>query len=262
MGSGGAYPNGVGGGTVTADGDWVANAVNSEGSITGTVSLDSTYFAKMSVASGSSDYTITLPAASGNGGKMLAIRFTNTGMTTVDGNSLETISGELTRYYMEGDMAWFYCDGSNYYVQQSLRPVGARAYRATAQTSVSSVAKIQLDTETYDHNGDFDSSTNYDFTAPATGYYHIQGSAYFVTPPADMLMTLYIYVNGSSVTATGMEEDGGATATYNQGLTLGDVYRVTKGQKIDLRASRSSSGNIAGGANSTFISIRRLEDNF
>jgi hypothetical protein len=61
----------------------------------------------------------------------------------------------------------------------------------------STYTKIQFDTEVYDLGGEFDSSTNYRFTATDTGKYHV---SLFVAPStytAQTQWTVRIYKNGS-----------------------------------------------------------------
>jgi len=72
-------------------------------------------------------------------------------------------------------------------------------YRNSAQTlGASGVTKIQFDTELYDTNNNFDSSTNYRYTAPVSGFYQL--SANFVcnnATAANVDIGIGIYKNGS-----------------------------------------------------------------
>jgi hypothetical protein len=93
-------------------GDLVSPLVSAEISITSATALT---ISRMHVISGSTDFTPTLPAASGNAGKFIGARFTNTGVTTIDANASETIDGVLTRRYFQGQSAFWLCDGSNWF---------------------------------------------------------------------------------------------------------------------------------------------------
>lgn len=104
-------------------GDLVSPLVSAEISITGT---DTATIGRMHVISGSSNYTVTLPATSGNTGKFVGIRVTNTGTTTLDGNGAETIDGVATRAFYQGQSVFVLCDGSNWFsVSQKIAPRSA-----------------------------------------------------------------------------------------------------------------------------------------
>jgi hypothetical protein len=96
----------------TTGGDFLATLSGAEISITTATALT---IGRMHVISGSTDFTPTLPAASGNTGKFIGARFTNTGVTTIDGNGSETIDGVTTRKYYQGQSAVWMCDGSNWH---------------------------------------------------------------------------------------------------------------------------------------------------
>lgn len=92
--------------------DFLAVLSSAEISITGT---NTATLGRMHVCSGSGNYTVTLPAASGNAGKFLGFRFTNTGITTLDGNAAETIDTVTTRPYYQGWTVVLMCDGLNWH---------------------------------------------------------------------------------------------------------------------------------------------------
>jgi hypothetical protein len=69
-------------------------------SIADTTVLDTSAFGKLHICTGTSaDYTVTLPATSGNSGKSIGFKgdFALTRTVTLDGNSAETIDGWLTK---------------------------------------------------------------------------------------------------------------------------------------------------------------------
>lgn len=86
--------------------------------ISGATTLDDTAFGKLHLLSGASDYTVALPAASGNADKSISFRATAslTAVVTVDGNSAETINSIITRSITKGGAFTLYCDGSNWQV--------------------------------------------------------------------------------------------------------------------------------------------------
>jgi hypothetical protein len=95
------------------DGDYLSELVNAEVSITGT---DTASWGKQHVVSGSSDFTVTLQTCSGHTGEFMSFRITNTGVTTLDGNSSETIEGATTIPCYQGQTITLYSDGSNAHV--------------------------------------------------------------------------------------------------------------------------------------------------
>ena len=72
------------------------------------------------------------------------------------------------------------------------------AYKATSQTITNSVAtKMVMDTEEFDTNNCFDSTTNYRFTPNVAGYYQVIVQ---LTPTtATTVAWAYIYKNGAAV---------------------------------------------------------------
>jgi hypothetical protein len=93
--------------------DYLSTLVNAEVSITGT---DTASWGKQHVVSGSSDFTVTLQTCSGHTGEFMSFRITNTGVTTLDGNSSETIEGATTIPCYQGQTITLYSDGSNAHV--------------------------------------------------------------------------------------------------------------------------------------------------
>ena len=63
------------------------------------------------------------------------------------------------------------------------------------------ITKVQFDTELYDTNNTYDSSTNYRFTPAVAGKYFIYSTLLYETGSNDNLGNSYIYVrvNGSSI---------------------------------------------------------------
>lgn len=105
-----AFTPGSGGG-----GDMLSTLTAAEIAITTTTTLT---ISRMHVCSGTTaNYTVTLPAVSGNAGKFVGVRMA-TGLTklvTIDGNASEAIDGALTRIMWAGEAAILLCDGSNWF---------------------------------------------------------------------------------------------------------------------------------------------------
>jgi hypothetical protein len=72
-------------------------------------------------------------------------------------------------------------------------------YASSTQTLTNSIyTKIQLNTETFDTNNNFDSSTNYRFTPTVAGYYQINANIYMADAGVTGYVQSAIYKNGSA----------------------------------------------------------------
>ena len=116
----------------------------------------------------------------------------------------------------------------------------ARATRNTDQTITNSTATlIQFATEDYDLNGNYDNVTNFDYTAPITGYYEVSGNVSINAPAADSLKTaiIYIYVNGSVKTrGNQFNLNTGATSDV-LALVVHDLIKLTANDTVTIRAA-------------------------
>lgn len=176
----------------------VANALAAptQASITGATTLVSSDLSvslarlKWHVCSGTTaDYTVTLPAVSGNAGKYLGIRMA-TGLTklvTLDGNASEAIDGALTRVMWEQEAAILLCDGSNWFkIAGKARPMYCRMYRSTNQTGIttSTVVKILVNGTTQDNTGAMADITNSRINIKRSALYTAIGTIMYNAPPA------------------------------------------------------------------------------
>ena len=155
-------------------GDFIADLVNSETSVTGAVTASA--FGTQYNVSGSSAYTITLTAVSGNGGKFMSFRFDSLDAdvwVTLDANSTEKIiagnAGAETRVYVKGEMCVLFCTGTAWIVAtETLAPVFARAELASDQSiNTNSQTLMALATIVDNVGGKWD-TTNYQLGG--TGY--------------------------------------------------------------------------------------------
>ena len=157
-------------------GQKVATLVQSEVAITAATTLTSTAFGKYYVVSGTSaDYTVTLPAAAGNNGKIISIRIAGdaTKLFTIDGNSTELIDGEQTRVMWAGESAVLLCDGSGWTkIAGKSIPFKAAMYNSVNQSLTGNVNTQKLyNTVDYDNLGSIADTTNDWFKIPRSGQY-------------------------------------------------------------------------------------------
>lgn len=101
----------------------------------------------------------------------------------------------------------------------------ARAYHDGTQTiSGSTTAKIQLDTESWDSDNYFDSSTNYRFTPLVEGYYQVNCGFAFDSSGADRPGELFLYKNGSIFVSHRQPQDPLDGASINGTVLSALVY--------------------------------------
>lgn len=155
------YPDGTnwaalsGGGGSGGSGDIVSELVNSEVAITAAITLTSTAFGKMHKVSGTTgNYTVTLPAASGNAGKIIGLRIAGnaTKLFTIDANASEEIDGETTRVLWAGEVAILECDGTGWTkIAGKTIPMKCQIKRTSTQAiATSTIVAMQFDTEEFD----------------------------------------------------------------------------------------------------------------
>ena len=107
-------------------------------------------------------------------------------------------------------------------------PYKFSAYRSGSQTiSASTLTKVQLNAEDFDTNNNFDSATNYRYTAPVTGFYQINAR---VANNGNGAIFLTIYKNGSEF------RDGGLTtiATGRSAIVYSDLLSLTAADYLEL----------------------------
>lgn len=137
-------------GLLSADGS-VVGSVNGdlifsplEISITGTATAT---IGRRHVCSGtSSDYTVTLPTAVGNAGRLIAFRMDTvlTRLVTLDGNGTETIDGLLTRVMWSGENCVLISDGTEWHkIGGTSRPLEAVCEGRSA-TSLANNAVVRI----------------------------------------------------------------------------------------------------------------------
>ena len=116
--------------------------------------------------------------------------------------------------------------------------------------------KIQLNAESYDTNNNFDSTTNYQYTVPITGYYHITAQISGGGTGANYTYAI-IYVNGVEI------KDGITASGTNAQFTssVNDDLYLTAGQYVELYAFSDVTAGVPviyGGSRISFMSIRLI----
>lgn len=122
------------------------------------------------------------------------------------------------------------------------------AYRATNQTGVSSTTytKVQINTETFDTNSNFDPTTNFRFTPTVAGYYQINGSMSVEGSSSVSRFFCTIYKNGSEtyrgtdVNATGFQSVAGGVLYLNGSTDYVELYGWVTGTGIQFYGAAAS----------------------
>lgn len=124
-------------------------------------------------------------------------------------------------------------------------------YSAAGQSNIGSHAytKIQFDSEDHDIGGDFDSTTNYRFTAPVDGIYDANASVVVGGMTDGKLLIGKFYLNGSASRHFGQTIQGGAGTAQVTGPAR---YRLSAGDTLDLRVYQDTGSTLATGAGSGF----------
>ena len=143
-------------------------------------------------------------------------------------------------------------DKSNLTVDSN--PYKFRAYRTGNQSmpGASAFTKIQLNSEDFDTNNNFDSTTNYRYTAPVDGFYCFQG-AVTSAPTAGDSHSCYLYKNGSAIAR------GNALVvyvTFTHTFVVTTMIKLVAGDYIELYYQNGAPGahNVNGNSNQTFLS--------
>lgn len=150
-----------------------------------------------------------------------------------------------------GDGTWGTAPGSSL-------TSNARAFRTTSNQSVSasSDVKVQLNGESWDTDAEFDSATNFRFTAAVTGYYQVNAAIYVFTSEDTKLYQLTVKKNGTTVFG-GLARPG---SSGDLQVTASDVVSLTAGDYVELYLFHDSSGskNVAAGTGLTYMSVKRV----
>ncbi len=164
-----------------------------------------------------------------------------------------SVTGTITAmWYSYADCPFEFKKGEDWYK--------ARGYRTSDRTLTSGVDDItNYLGETYDPNGDFDTSTNYCYIAPISGYYDVNVLSQFaITNFRNSLLRIKVnsvdkaYGGRVSTAATGH-------LTGNFNFSVQSVEWVNRGEKIQSSCTVSSfSGTqtLTAGEASTFMTIQ------
>ena len=133
-----------------------------------------------------------------------------------------------------------------------------RVYRATSYQVVatSTWTKVKFNAESYDNLEEFDSTTNYRFTAKKTGYYLICSSIIWTNATDQSLNMIQIRKNGSSVSQFTLRPSGIADFS----ISAKDILYLVAGDYLELWVyhERGVNNELASYDWATFMAINKL----
>ena len=139
------------------------------------------------------DYTVTLPAVSGNAGKLISFEMAEdlTKLVTVDGNASEEIDGETSRAMWAMETAILSCDGSKWTKVggKSIPMISSMDSTVNTLVPISTFTTIEYDAVISDPAGLVDLA-NERFVIKRAGLYQLESIAAFsdYTNPSDKLI--------------------------------------------------------------------------
>lgn len=132
-----------------------------------------------------------------------------------------------------------------------------RAYRDTSgQTIGSTPEQIDLQAESFDNRGEYDTST-YRFTANKEGYYFTYAQIYYQSVGDNETVTTRIYKNGSE-NSQGRNVRSEGTGNKDIIVNVTDLIKLNKDDYIELYGSASTSRTALNGEANTYMTIFRI----
>jgi len=136
---------------------------------------------------------------------------------------------------------------------------GCRVHRITSAQTLTSgtVTKIEWNSEDYDNQNEFDSTTNYRFTATKAGTYSFKASVRLTNPGDGTRVLGYLRKNGSD--AGTIEESPGAN--QYQTLTVSTDIKLAVNDYLEYFILQLSGGDVDTGytADVMFMSITKIQ---
>jgi hypothetical protein len=117
-----------------------------------------------------------------------------------------------------------------------------KVYRRGSNQSIpnNTETKVQLNAEIFDLGGDFDSTTNYRFTAPVTGYYRIDTMVSWPSAVANAEYQHLLYINGGTYSELKYTGYPAAAGIYSQ--TSSTIFQLDSSDYLELFVKQQSGG--------------------
>lgn len=179
-----------------------------------------------------------------------------------DGSSYICTSGHTSASTTEPNIGVSWTDKWDLFVEKgdiSITTAKCRAYLNQAQNNLADVTnvKVNLNAENYDPGGYFDATTDYDFTAPISGYYLCIGQVTWTSCVADKRYGVTINVDGTTV-AQSWDANGSGTAVR---VCVSTIEYLAANQVVTLGANHASGAateDLATDSSNTFLAVHLM----
>ena len=180
------------------------------------------------------DYTVTLPAVSGNAGKLLSVEMsgTLTKLVTLDGNASETIDGATTRVMWAWETAVLLCDGTQWTkVGGKSIPMSGEISLISANQLFNASTRTKINCNTFSGTAFLNDIGNNGIKSPRSTVFSIVGKcAYNSTNSTAGTSNAHIYVGGADVAASfayrGASTATQATASLNSAVSQDSTVQL------------------------------------
>ena len=187
------------------------------------------------IGTGSSAFTLTLPAASGDPGRIYVLKkqvgSSAAGVITIASSGGNVEGASTLLLYHEGDAVMVQSDGSDWTVIADSRRAHAAKMRRAAAQSIGSATntKVAFDTEDFDVGGIAGAVTNDRFVIARAGRYHIHAGGQAGGSPT--VHQCWIYVNGSAI-ANSVFTDATAGSTFSNEVSA--IVNLAAGDTVEF----------------------------
>lgn len=128
-------------------------------------------------------------------------------------------------------------------------------HNATQSIPNNTYTKLQLNTENYDIQGEFDNATNYRFTATKAGKYLVIGQVGFDSPGDNVPCIGRLYKNGGALSVITTVQAG---STKNVTIPVPAILDLSANDYIELWGFQNSGGAVNTIANYTRLDISKI----
>ena len=246
-------------GTSGSSSDYLSTLTGAEIAITTTATA--TISRQHLISGTSADYTVTLPAASGNTGKFIGIRIDGsaTRLFTIKGNASELIDGLNTRIMWKSEAAILYCDGTGWKKMAGVSyPMSCQMYQTSILTTLftnNNAIKVPVTGVAVNNTGLMANTGSNRIDIKRAGLYSIKGAVSFNSMSANSPRCLtQIQVNLSGI---GNSECSALSTGYPTPFFTTD-YTLAAGNYIELYGLQNSGSTQGVWGNATLIATMVL----
>jgi hypothetical protein len=151
-------------------------------------------------------------------------------------------------------------DPPSYFYVDRVRMIYSQTYFSCYRNGSQSIpdttwTKVQINNELVDYGSDFDSSSNYRFTAPSDGLYSLSGQARVPLAAQGDVMAVAIYVNGASKHKGDLITNGASGSQSHSASVSCPVIYMDKDDYAELYVYQDTGGakNLDSGADATYF---------